>query len=135
MLSRNPQTSSIDLVVLLWVLFACLSAVEAGYIKNNTPWRLQYTKDPNNRDAPHKCHFRNWWTLENPIPRSAIVNCTQLTLVGNGESTSGDADGFTFADREFWVNGERITRGVWTKVTDINAVLCEDSFDKAWCIW
>ncbi len=114
----------------LLTLLCLLSPASAGYVRNNTPWTMKITYDPNSSSASHWCQFWNW----NLIGGSRRVRCTHRDLPPNSGS-SGDVDGFTFHDREFTVNGRRMTRGVWTKITDINAVYCDDRSGRAWCVW
>ncbi len=133
--ARNMRSAAGLLAMLLVVLALVATPVAAGRVRNNTPWAMRYTKNPNASGAPHRCRFWNWWTPTSPLPRDQTVSCTQLDLRPNGGNSEGDADGFTFPDKEYWVNGARKQRGVWTKITDINFAYCEDSFGQAWCLW
>ncbi|KAK4194504.1 hypothetical protein QBC40DRAFT_259942 [Triangularia verruculosa] len=116
-----------SLVALLFILaFACEPVAARGVVVNRTPWTMRITRNPNSSSATHWCQFWNWWTLTSPIPRSARVRCTQENLPP-GKTSTGDVDGFTFHDREYYSNSRATIRGVWTKITDLDTATCVNS--------
>ncbi|KAF2451081.1 hypothetical protein P171DRAFT_516806 [Karstenula rhodostoma CBS 690.94] len=90
-----------------------------GQVVNKSGRQLRYTTDPSlSSSRPNKCKFWNWVGHDEPI------NCTQKYLANGKTAGSGyvttpgvDVDGFTFADVEYDYDGQRITRGVWIKIS------------------
>ncbi|ORX94104.1 hypothetical protein BCR34DRAFT_580183 [Clohesyomyces aquaticus] len=102
------------------------SKYRCGRIENNSKRTMSYTQDPNSSTAPHLCQFWNW-----PGHSDKPVKCTQYTTPPGGTAGCGtcsakgvDVDGFTFADTDYIINNDPITKGVWTKIDDLTTVVC-----------
>jgi hypothetical protein len=105
-----------------------------GEVHNNSPYTMRYTvyenEDNWTKDTPNLCAFWNWSAGITQPDHAQTVWCKQEPLSPGGNYGGGkyhhDADGFTFADRNYlW--GKRydvITKGVWTKVHDGSSVTC-----------
>lgn len=107
---------------------------DCGYVRNESPWELRVTKVENAHDdingkapkkTPHHCQFDNW----NPLPpRAQKVWCYQITVPSGSSSGArngeDDVDGLTFADRDWYFNGNKKTKGRWQKIWDGTKVRC-----------
>ena len=110
-----------------------------GSVQNNTPWTLLYTTNPNTSDpkVTGYCQFWNWpsflWVT------SKRVKCTQQPLapgafIGKDEQGGTDVDGFTFADRDWYLHGKKFTKGIWHKFATTTNVVCDNVNGEPMCV-
>ncbi|KAG8939235.1 hypothetical protein FRC04_006812 [Tulasnella sp. 424] len=97
-----------------------------GRVINNSKYQMRYITDPNSSSAKNLCNIWNW-----SDDGGAIVKCTQKYLNSGSSVGAGvvnkrgtDVDAFCFADRDYYTNGTRRTKGQWTRIHDNQVVTC-----------
>lgn len=113
------------------------SSGPCGRVENNSGRNMLYTTNPNTDLGAHagRCHFWNWY--DTPWNLDRVVSCTHQTLA-NGAGKGGcreriDVDGFTFASNAYWVFGTRHNAGVWTKITNVQKLVCRKILGQYIC--
>ena len=104
--------------------------VPCGRVENKTDKKMLFTTNPNpNLDANvGRCRFWNWYETFPWDTENRLVSCTQKPLAANtnkgGCSSKIDVDGYTFPSNDYWVNGIKKTKGVWTKIANTQTTTC-----------
>lgn len=104
-----PKPTLLTFLLSLFLLF--FSSVQAGTVYNQSPWTLRYTTNPRADTGCTSCCF--FWNWRNGSPRSQQTTCTQRNL---SSKQSAGAEGFCYADVDYYFSGRKITKGQWTKI-------------------
>lgn len=120
--SLNSRYSYLALLAFTFFMLLISSAYGGGVVQNQSPWTLKHTVgNPSPNDNCRSCCY--FWNWSNGSPRGRMTSCTQRNLPKR-QTTSGDIDGFCYADRDYYFSGRWVKRGQWTRISDPQTVRC-----------